>query len=142
MQAELQKATFDVAGLLVMAVDFKSQMLDHSPFEEAWKHLLKISTFRFYCPIPYWKLGLKFNWDRKFDESLALLDKTVYDTIKERRLSLEQQKDDDTLDILTAFLNQDPNMSDKHIRNQLVTLLFAGMYSLLVIHYTETNFIL
>jgi len=51
LQIEFQKLLFDLAGMLVMGIDFKSQEMEKSPFEKAWKTLIVISNFRTYMPV-------------------------------------------------------------------------------------------
>lgn len=62
---------------------------------------------------------------KKRDESIAFIDKVIYQIIADKKKSKEFNSD--ALSMLTELsLQKDSTLSDKEIRDQLVTLIFAG----------------
>lgn len=122
IQSELQKLLFDIISLIIMGVDFQSQKLNISPYNKAWRFINKHMVFRFFSPIPYWKIYADKD-AKEFDNSLELLNKSIYGAIKKRRENLKEERSD----LLSHYITEEgQSLSDKQIKNQIFTLLFAG----------------
>ena len=147
MQREFQKLTFDVIGLVCLDFDFRSQMQDISQFEQAWHVIAEHLNFRFFFPIPYWRVW-KTKAVRLFDDSMKLLDDTIYEAIDTTLKKTQQQQEGGEKEeegevegrsILHFMLREKRKseeamqwLTSRQIRNELITLLFAG-------HDTTTN---
>jgi cytochrome P450 len=132
MEKEFQKLTFDVIGIVALGVDFRSQELDESAYEQAWHTILTHLMFLFYFPLPLWcwKYLRFIPAVQRFNQAMELIDSMVFQTIKHRSAEEIDAADSSILAHMLRERAQNPAqmswLSDVQIRNELITLLFAG----------------
>lgn len=88
---------------------------------------------RFFSPLPYWLQDrLPLPSKRAYHENLRKLQRVVEDAIETRRRAMastpvdDEQPAEDFLGFLLQEQRRGTELSTEYIRNELITLLFAG----------------
>ncbi len=119
---EMLKTSMEIITQSMFSTSFLNQIDEIAPaLETGLKFAAKSVSNPFRPPL---FIPTKNNLEYK--KALSLLDKIVYDIIKERRLN-RQTKYNDLLDmLLNAKDDQGNSMSDAQIRDEVVTIFTAG----------------
>eukprot|EP01121_Diplochlamys_sp_Union-15-3_P017419 TRINITY_DN6125_c0_g1_i1.p1 TRINITY_DN6125_c0_g1~~TRINITY_DN6125_c0_g1_i1.p1 ORF type:complete len:377 (-),score=45.01 TRINITY_DN6125_c0_g1_i1:71-1201(-) len=127
IQDEFQKLTFDIICLITLGINFNSQQdKEGSKFGRAWDVVLEHLRWKaIFSLFPYWKI-YKTAGIKKYEASMELLNKVIYDRLK------DNVEEESIIGLLIKKRNSGHPLSDRDIRNEVITFLFAG-------HDTTTN---
>jgi beta-ring hydroxylase len=148
LQPLLQATAFDTIAVVALGVDLNTLDGD-TGFGSAWSTILNHLTLRFFLPLPYWLWQLVA--PPSYRRALRFLDNAVYGYIaRAKRLLMTQGSSVDSGDdeqdepmrasILYEVLGEQRRqvthaaaasgditpLSDREVRNQILTMLFAG----------------
>ena len=123
---DMSRLTFDTIGLCGFDYDFHSFASDKlHPFVDSMNYCLE-ETLRNFYKLPYSTL-FEFKQRKKFADSLAMMNKTVDDVIKDR-ISSGKTGSHDFLDLMLNGTDKatGEKLSNENIRYQVLTFLIAG----------------
>jgi len=124
MQNIMFKFTMDTIGLVGFGIDLKTLEKDNVPFAKAFDQAQKLITTRFLRPgwdSPFGKLLYKE--ERDIEKSISILDAFCKAVIEERRDDKDLESKGD---IISLFMQADGAMSDKMLRDVVMSFFIAG----------------
>jgi cytochrome P450 len=119
--AEMARVTFDIVGRTLFSTDISSRADEvRRALTTAREHIIRQANF----PLSLAKLPTRRN--RRFWQAIHVLDQVVYSIIAERRR--ERKNTGDLLSMLLLARDEETGeaMSDKHLRDEVITFLLAG----------------
>ncbi len=116
---EMLNVTLSVAGMTLFGLDLTAE---HNLMGQTFQTL--VQALANYVLLPFPPLSVPTPRNRRIQEALHTLNTLVYDLIRERR---EQKTDTgDLLSLLLAADEDGSGMNDQQLRDEIVSLLFAG----------------
>lgn len=121
LRDEMMRLTLSVVGRALFDADLTGTLDDvgHA-FTDALDHVM--ARIQAPVPVPLW---VPTPSNRRFERARALVDRTVYGIIAERRDRLEPGPND-LLGMMLDIREDGAPLSDEHLRDEVATLLLAG----------------
>lgn len=120
MHAEMMRVTLCIAGLTLFGQDLSDE---ENPASQAFQTMVRVLADYVFFPFPPLQVPTPRN--RRIRAALQTLNTLVYDLIQQRR-----QQPGDTSDLLSLLLlardEEGQGMSDQQLRDEVISLLFAG----------------
>lgn len=120
---EMMKLTLEIVGQTLFSVDLSAAASD---LVQAVLITLDYIVYRAQTPLalpPF----VPTPRNRAFNHALQMLDEAVYRLITARRSTTTEAKNGDLLDLLLAARTEDGQpMSDRQLRDEIITLIIAG----------------
>ncbi len=120
MQEEMLRVTLSIAGITLFGIDLSN---DQNPIGQAFHAMVELLADYVFLPFP--PLSVPTSRNRRILTTLKTLNMQVHDLIAQRR-----QQQTDTGDLLSTLLLADDEgeegMGDQQLRDEIVSLLFAG----------------
>lgn len=116
---EMLRVTLEIVGRVLFGVDLNSEA---AAAGRAFRDINELITSYVHMPLPPY--GFPGRRTRRLGSAIATLDSLVQRVVDERR-----QHGGDRSDVLSILLQDDGSeqgMSDRQVRDEIVTLLFAG----------------
>lgn len=138
LQDLFQRFTFDTTCLFVTGYDPCCLSIDlpKVPFAKALDDAEETLLLRHAVPETFWKLQrwLGVGQEKKLSDAWATLDHTIAKYISKKRdelsKGLNKSEEEDGLDLLTSYLNEDEIMGlkcdDKFLRDTILNFMIAG----------------
>jgi cytochrome P450 len=119
IQKEMSNVMLSIISMTFLDLDFASE---YSSIGQTLQTILEVAIDYIYLPCPLMSMPTSRN--RRIRAALSMLDTCVYDLIRQRR---EQKANTEGLFSLLQTSREDgAGMNDQQLRNEIVSLLFAG----------------
>lgn len=120
MHEEMMRATLSIAGMTLFGLDLSDEQ---NPVGQAFQTMVHaLSTYVFF---PFPPLAVPTPRNRRIQAALQTLNTLIQDLVCQRR-----KQDRDTSDLLSMLLlardEEGQGMSDQQLRDEIISLLFAG----------------
>ena len=121
------KFTLDTIGGIGFGADLNTLSTDHVEFADAFDNFQRLIPTRVFRPLlgPF---DVILKSERKMRHNLRILNEFSYEIIRERRAAAANSSSGISKkgDILSLFLHADPSLSDKFLRDIVMSFFIAG----------------
>ncbi|CAO2840571.1 unnamed protein product [Amaranthus hypochondriacus] len=137
LQDVFLRLMYDTMSIIMMDHDPLSLSINLSSFPllKAVSDLEHATVYRHLLPTCIWKMlrWLNLGQEKEYNLSWKILDDYIYKCIDEKKIKLRDGKDQDNVDLLTLFLNEDEDKKtslgqckDKFLRDTIANFFLAG----------------
>jgi cytochrome P450 len=126
MQSYMFRYTMDSIGVIGFGQELETLSSDSVPFADAFDRAQKLVAYRFLTPYWYTPLGrMLYSNEREIARHVKTLDDFAFQVIETRRKQIEE-KGVEREDILSLFMKEQLQLSDRDLRDVVMSFLIAG----------------